>query len=115
MGSSGNVRKQIPGCRLRVRSCAAQAVETTEEEVPNGGKQMITVELSEGARPDRAEVAICFDADGLDQILEALSKLREGAGHEHLRTPAWAGYELSEEKQAGEEFSLVNHLRLVRL
>ena len=76
---------------------------------------ILTVEIKTSGSSDEAEVAICFDDDGLESLIRSLSRLKGKRDHEHLRTPAWAGNELSENKQGGDEFELVNHLRLVKL
>jgi hypothetical protein len=76
---------------------------------------ILTVELKcrPGASP--AEVAICFDEDGLENLIKKLDRLRGKRDHTHLMTPSWAGDELTEEKQGGEDYEVVNHLRLVKL
>lgn len=76
---------------------------------------MITVELKGGQDSSTAEVAICFDDQGLDLLIEKLSRLRGKKNHMHLMTPTWAGDELSEHKQGNDEYKLLNHLRLVKL
>jgi hypothetical protein len=75
---------------------------------------MLTVEVK-NKNKDIEEVAICFDKEGLDKLIKHLEELRKKPGHIHLMTPSWAGTELTETKQGGKEYSLVNHLRLVRL
>jgi hypothetical protein len=72
----------------------------------------LTVELQKGAHP---EVALCFDAEGLDVLIRKLEHLRSKVDHLHLMTPAWAGQELTEELAGGEQYQLINSLRLVRL
>lgn len=72
----------------------------------------LTVELERGSNP---EVALCFDAEGLNLLLEKLEYLKSHVDHLHLMTPSWAGEELTEEKFGGEDYELVDSLRLVRL
>jgi hypothetical protein len=61
-----------------------------------------------------SEVAICCDREGLDFIIKKLELLRAKPDHVHFMTPSWAGNELGEEKQGGDDYTLVNHLRIVR-
>ncbi|CAN5911187.1 Imm32 family immunity protein [soil metagenome] len=72
----------------------------------------LTVELQKGEHP---EVALCFDAEGLDLLIRKLEHLRSKVDHLHLMAPAWAGQELTEELTGGEQYILINSLRLVRL
>lgn len=72
----------------------------------------LTVELQKGEHP---EVALCFDAEGLDLLIRKLEHLRSKGVHLHLMTPAWAGQELTEELAGGQQYHLINSLRLVRL
>jgi hypothetical protein len=60
----------------------------------------------------RGVVEIHCDEEGLDSLIERLSTLRKRGGHEHLMTPAWAGNELTEEKQNASN-ELVNHLKVL--
>lgn len=76
---------------------------------------LLTVELRDGDKPGRAEVALCLDEEGLEVLIRKLEHLRGREEHDHLMTPAWAGTELSESKQGGPEFELVNHLGIVKL
>lgn len=76
---------------------------------------IITVEIKGGQGPSTAEVAICCDEEGLNFLIEKLSRLRGKKDHLHLMTPAWSGTELSEKKQGDENYYLANHLRLVKL
>ncbi|MBW8285911.1 MAG: immunity protein 32 [Rhizobium sp.] len=73
---------------------------------------ILTVEREQS---DEGEVAICFDQEGLELLISKLSKLRGGPDHLHLMTPAWAGSELTEERQGGGGYELCNSLRLVRI
>jgi hypothetical protein len=78
-------------------------------------KMVLTVEIKDRTKASEAEVAICFDDEGLDLLIGKISSLRGKRDHEHLMTPSWAGDELTEIKQGGDEYELVNHLRLVRI
>lgn len=71
---------------------------------------ILTVELNE----DLQAVEITFDREGLAQLLQRLNHLsqRDAPDHDHLRTPAWAGTELSEELQGAPGNRLFHHLRL---
>ncbi len=73
---------------------------------------ILTIELEHAEHP---EVALCFDREGLDLLMAKLETLRNAPGHIHLMTPSWAGDSLTEEKQGGERYELVNSLRLVRI
>ncbi|MDE2721872.1 MAG: Imm32 family immunity protein [Gemmatimonadota bacterium] len=82
---------------------------------------MLTVEVSPSKECNTsdwkiAEVAVCFDEEGLELLEYRLKLLRQGKvpNHDHLMTPSWSGYELTEEKQGDDRNILVNHLRLVR-
>jgi hypothetical protein len=48
-------------------------------------------------------------------LISKLEALRTSNDHSHLLTPAWAGDSLTGEKQGGDRYELVHHLRLVRL
>jgi Immunity protein 32 len=74
------------------------------------GGMILTVELND----DQEAVEVTFDSEGLALLLERLTRLgqRDAPNHDHLKTPAWAGYELSEELQGGPRNRLVHHLRL---
>ncbi|HSB71514.1 MAG TPA: Imm32 family immunity protein [Candidatus Methylomirabilis sp.] len=77
---------------------------------------MLTVEVlfdSKAAAERLAEVAICCDDAGLDYLIRKLHSLRGKSDHLHLMTPAWAGEGLDERKQGGDDYVLVNHLRIV--
>jgi len=76
---------------------------------------LLTVELKDGRDASTAEIAICCDDQGLEFLIKKLSSLRGKKDHLHLMTPAWAGSELSEKKQGGPDYELVNHLLLVKL
>ena len=42
---------------------------------------------------------VFFDAEGKELLVGVLQKIKEPGDHNHLMTPAWSGYELSEELQ----------------
>ena len=79
----------------------------------------LTIELEAKTKALRAqdisEVAICCDKEGLAFLIEKLESLRNGPDHCHLMTPSWAGTDLTETKQGGDDYVLVNHLRIVRM
>jgi hypothetical protein len=76
---------------------------------------LLTVELTDTDNINEVEVAICFDDEGLENLIKSLMKLRGiKKDHDHLMTPAWGGHELSDTKKGGKESILVNHLRLVK-
>ena len=72
----------------------------------------LTVELEKGQHP---EVALCFDAAGLDLLIGKLEHLRTKIDHLHLMTPSWGGQGLTEEPAGGVRSQLLHSLRLVRL
>ena len=75
---------------------------------------LLTIEIKDAGKANEAEAAICFDEEGLEFLIEKLARLRGRRDHEHLMTPAWAGSELTENRQGGDEYELVNHLLLVK-
>lgn len=74
----------------------------------------VTIEIKDQIDPALAEIALCVDDEGLDFLIKKLIQLRGKVDHEHLMTPAWAGAELSEKSRGGPEYSVVNHLRIVK-
>ena len=70
-----------------------------------------TVEVRGIKTPDAMQVGICFDREGLADLLQELHHLREPGDHAHLMTPAWGMDHLTEEKVCPEN-ELVNHLRI---
>jgi hypothetical protein len=76
---------------------------------------LLTVEIKNEDKVSDSEVAICFDEEGLSFLVERLSALKGKLDHTHLMTPSWAGNELTEVKQGGDEYTLGNHLRLVKV
>jgi hypothetical protein len=75
----------------------------------------LTVEIKFLKQTKPSEVALCFDEEGLAFLIKKLSCLRGEVDHVHLMTPSWSGNELTEEKQGGSEYELINHLRLVKI
>ena len=75
---------------------------------------LLTVEIRDARNIHEAEAVICFDDEGLESLIARLTRLRGKKGHDHLMTSAWAGDELTENKQSGDEYELINHLRLVK-
>ncbi len=71
---------------------------------------LLTIEY----QPRTAEAEIHADAAGLDRLIAILDALRQrkAPDHEHLMTLAWAGQELTEDKQ-GDETELLHHLRII--
>ena len=69
---------------------------------------LLTVEYNDS----KAFVQIHFDAEGLDLFIQRLQLLKKHGGHDHLKTPSWAGTELTEERQ-GAENELINHLEIM--
>ena len=60
----------------------------------------------------KGAVEIHLDNQGLDLLMERLHKLKKHGGHDHLLTPAWAGNELTEEKQ-GAENRVINQISIM--
>ena len=75
---------------------------------------LLTVEIKNNAKTSDAEVAICFDEEGLSFLIEKLSRLKGVKNHVHFMTPSWAGNELTEAKQGDSDYELFNHLRLIK-
>ena len=68
--------------------------------------------LSVEYQADREELDIICDRAGIDLLVSKLSVLKHNGGHTHLRTPSWAGEELTEERYT-ESGVLINHVRIV--
>jgi Immunity protein 32 len=64
---------------------------------------------------DVAEVAICFDKEGLEKLISQLQRLQNKKDHIHLMTSEWTGSDLTSEKHGGDNYILINHLRIVRI
>ncbi len=63
----------------------------------------------------QGKIEIHLDAEGLELLVERLNKLKRHTAsgeHDHLMTPSWADWELTEEKQ-GPNNELINHLCLI--
>jgi hypothetical protein len=72
---------------------------------------MITTEIVDIKTPDKSEIDIFVDIEGIDLLIKKLQWLKTNGGHFHLMTPSWAGDELSE-TQLGKDSTLVNHVRV---
>lgn len=59
---------------------------------------MFTVEI--GKEPDVVDITL--DDEGIDDLIRRLTRLRGKRDHEHLMTPSWGGYELSETRNTAE-------------
>ena len=73
-----------------------------------GTKVLLTFELI----PSGDVVEIHANKEGLAQLIEMLQRVLQHGGHDHLMTPSWGGWELSEEKQ-GEDSTLINHVKII--
>lgn len=58
-------------------------------------------------------IEIYGDEEGLAYLIQRLEVVKQHGGHEHLMTPAWGGWELSEQRQ-GADSVLINQLVLVK-
>lgn len=72
----------------------------------------LTVELEQSDLP---EVAICFDAQGLEFLISKLLYLKTHIDHLHLMSGSWGGNELGEEPVGAPHYKAIHSLRLVRL
>jgi hypothetical protein len=74
-------------------------------------RKLLTVELS----PQGDEIDIHMNREGLNDFIKYLHNLAEGhlplPCHNHLMTPAWAGNELTDEKQS-ENGAVINKVTL---
>jgi hypothetical protein len=63
----------------------------------------------------RQVVEVHANQEGLDYLIEALSRLRDSAipDHIHMMTPAWGGQELSETNQ-NVEFAHLQHVKVCK-
>lgn len=75
---------------------------------------MLTVEIKGNERllEGCAEVEIYCDREGLEELRRQIDILDRGGTHVHLMSEAWAGNELTEQKQ-GSETVLAHHLLIV--
>ena len=74
-------------------------------------EHLLTFELSE----EKDELHVCADVNGLDFLIQQLSRLREQmqteeSEHVDLFTEEWGGLELSSESQIGE---IINHVKII--
>lgn len=76
---------------------------------------ILTLEIKEQSPINESELALCFDDEGLGILIGKLQSLMETKDHLHLMTPSWAGDDLTEDKIGGEDYVLLNHLRLVKI
>lgn len=76
-----------------------------EQESEN--EHLLTFELT----TDNGEIEIHGDEAGLRFLIDAITKVIENRTHDHLMTPSWAGYELSENTQ-GVDNSLINKVTI---
>ena len=68
---------------------------------------LLTFEISE----DGLEIDIHGSEEGLKSLADKLMRVAQLGEHEHLMTSAWAGNELSEEKQ-GISSTLINKVTI---
>jgi hypothetical protein len=61
-------------------------------------EKLLTFELDQDGR----QIHIHANKTGLRSLVDILERLLVSGGHDHLMTPAWAGDELTEEKQSNE-------------
>ena len=69
---------------------------------------MLTVEWNQ----KQECVEVYTDAEGLTKLIGELLSVQKYGGHAHLKTPSWAGDELSETIQ-GQDNKIINHLVIV--
>jgi hypothetical protein len=67
-------------------------------------------------RTKESELVLHADAQGLSLLISALQSLKEkteagGSDHDHLKTSAWAGTELTESR-GSESGELIHHLKV---
>ncbi len=79
---------------------------------------LLTVEMEllklDKEKEEIGEVALCFDEEGLDFLVNKLLSMKGRHDHEHLKTLEWGGGELTSVKQGGNNYCIVHHLRLVK-
>ena len=68
---------------------------------------MLTFELNKA----QESVEIFFDEAGAELLKSYIDEALKRRDHFHLKTPEWAGTELSSERQ-GSENELINHVRI---
>ena len=71
--------------------------------------KLLTFEIDSTANT----VEVHFNAEGAADLIKILERLRASPtnAHDHLKTPAWGGGELTETKQ-GRSAVLVDHVKL---
>lgn len=63
----------------------------------------------------RQQVEIYFDQEGLDYLLDRLTRIHQGkTDHYHMMTDSWGDGELSENKHSPASL-LVHHLKLTKI
>ena len=74
---------------------------------------LLTIEYSDlNARNiSEGNIEIFCDEEGIDFLIKKLTNLKKYGGHEHFKTPSWAGHELTEEKQVENNY-IINHLTI---
>ncbi len=80
---------------------------------------MIAIELCIDrhiSESDITEVAICLDRTGIDKLCFLLQNLKNSTDeHIHLATPDWGGEGLDSQRYGGDNYILVNQLRIVKI
>lgn len=76
---------------------------------------ILTLEIKEQSPINESELVLCFDDEGIGILISKIQSLMGTKDHLHLMTPSWAGDELTEDKIGGEDYVLLNRLRLVKL
>lgn len=71
----------------------------------------ITAEIKDINTPDKCEVEMYLDCDGLRELLNQLSCLKKRGDHLHFFTEQWGDGSLTSCLQ-GKNNTLVNHLRI---
>ncbi len=69
--------------------------------------EFLTFELSD----DNLVLNIFGNEEGLKSLISSIEKVIKYNDHDHLMTPSWAGYELSEEPQ-GENTKILNKVTI---
>lgn len=69
--------------------------------------EFLTFELSS----DNLQLMVFGNKEGLESLINSIEKVIKYNDHDHLMTPSWAGYELSEEPQ-GENTQIMNKVTI---
>lgn len=69
--------------------------------------EILTFELSD----DNLQLFVCGNKEGLESLINSIEKVIKYNDHDHLMTPSWAGYELTEERQV-ENTKLMNKVTI---